>query len=461
MTVDSESDPKTELKVQFTTQKIGDTEISIINPCTEPKYGGMTMEMISKSVAETKPWVGGPTKNKHTQPMSTRCYRDFKTKQKFEDSSWVEGTKVKLSLTTSNWHSWIKDLSESLEEIGLDTVFYQQDSDKEFLILEQPLQTSVEETRKRCSEYSSECSYLKESLSLSAKFLRNSMDEGLWNLISHLVEKKDGGPVIFMLLNQYVKGGSVVIDELLNTFKTMKLVDYEGLNVSSYHADLVPVVNKLNDKSYLPPDAANIIIQNHGGASNDAFNNQLSVWSREYHLSTDILKRNSTISNHLSSLQSIYVSTQKTGAWEESKKTAPKANLAFSTNKDKGKKKQKNRKSNGEQSGNSNLDSDKEKEASNKDKNQKFSYYKNEFDLELISRNGQKLYWCKKCNKGRGQWVKHSESEHETNFVQKSKTVHFVDEKDKAGSETNKNMAGLAIEESILTIDNSAFQLGI
>ena len=214
---------------------------------TTPKFGGLYGNDPSKQVA----WIGGPPKKDWSGSIAgsmktPMCVRglDPVSEMKGYSKRVLEGNSVKFKRddTSFGLPSFAVAAKLHMETYGMDTIFYMvgtddlaQEMGEELFTYHrkytrEQVKTEIDQRLQTTFD-----AYAKTALEDSAKWLVNSLDDTLKTSLHHVLDTPMTGPELWMAIVDEVMSDSLQrVDDLVKEFEGLKLTKYKGENVAEY-----------------------------------------------------------------------------------------------------------------------------------------------------------------------------------------------------------------------------------
>ena len=247
---------------------------------------------------EYMPWTGGGiiTATKRTRPASTKAWRpaSFKgmaaTKKTCEEGlpeafrlSTPEKTTTK-NTDKPSFGAWVQHLREAIEARGSDPIFRMEGTtaNEEIYVLDQcgkATKTVVAAWVKSLRDGSvngstKPCPCDVDNLSMSAQFVKNSIDIDMLRKVEHDLPKQASGVCVFAAVVGICTSLSAsAVRSLEQELKDLKLPDEPSENVENFAMKVTDVARRLEGvgDDLCPKDLPLLVISTFLGSSNDLF----------------------------------------------------------------------------------------------------------------------------------------------------------------------------------------------
>ena len=389
------------------------------NVAAAPVNGGIT--------ATGQVWTGGsgdpaaralPNRGPRT-PMCNRSdainHRVWARCEKGVDEAWQVKLSNTLPLSTCE-----PIIHGGLKDVGVDSVFWININGVWGDLFLHPDAAPLADIRVHEQGLRLACSYDRENLLFSRKYLENSVDQELRRKVAPSLLPSDGGPVFWSLVKVALHGAEN--SKLIRHQKVInetQLVNFAGYDVSKYHEVLLPSLQACNEANHLPLNVGPTVIKNHMGPSSLGYKSVVTTYAGEQASLHDTNAQYRRLVPQMDSLREIALNDLD---WEkvEGPKGAYTSQLRqkdisqiqcyncgeyghFKKNCPNKKKKKSNGGSAGGSAGGSNNNNGGKKkkwENSNPD------------NKETLEKDGKTYHWCKHCKFGRGTWTNHKSADH-------------------------------------------------
>jgi hypothetical protein len=243
---------------------------------TKPRVGGLRGDI---------PWTGGTNirTERLTSPRSAKALRpqEWKSLIKSEEIC-TQGLAPSKRLDiasksgTITLTQWIKEISEYMEDRGMDTVFriYNHASQSEIYLFEKwsvvskdnVINNWVADLKKGIpllSGKKAKCSYDLDNLNWSSKALKNSVSPTLWESLSRSLKKDATGPEVFKsIIMKYKFLNASTIRTLEDNLKSLKIIEEPGQDINKFSEKVAELAAQIEGASEIPPSDLSLTVCN-------------------------------------------------------------------------------------------------------------------------------------------------------------------------------------------------------
>ena len=376
-----------------------------------------------------RPWTGGSLDpsdkdyhlGRNAKPASVCCLRTEKQEAN-NHKSILKGVLNCPKLTAkTNLLLLSRSIWSGFKENGFDSYFYVQDARQAIWInlFEQPDALSHEEIEAHEEYLRSECLFASDNLDTLKTYIYHSCENDLISDLDISVNPHDGGVMVWSKLSRLLQGQKTSkMMKYQDIINNTKLVDYAGLNVTSYHKVLVPSLDAAHTMGCLPLGVGPTVLKNHAGPKDASYNALLSIYIADQTRKNSPKLQYLALKEEMVELSNVYNDSKNDWVMVEKNAGGYMGALQMddTTKKNTGgrkcfkcgspdhfKKQCPEKKATG--------GSGKGKKGGNKSPDKTKWQSVNKDNKATMKRDGTKYYWCKWCGYGAGRWVTSHKSE--------------------------------------------------